>query len=446
MRLFGTDGVRGVAGTEITPDLAFRLGQAGAYVLTGKNGNRAKILVGKDTRNSGDMLECALAAGICSVGADVVLAGVMPTPAIAYLTRKYKADAGVVISASHNPAKYNGIKFLSSAGLKLPDHIEDKIEFFVNKNEFSLASGRDIGRTLSAPSALSHYVSFAETSIDCSLEGIKLAVDCANGAAYKTAPLCFERLGAEVFTINDSPDGYNINRNCGSTHIEGLAQFTAQNKCDLGVAFDGDADRVLLVSSDGSLIDGDQIMAACACGMKAEGRLKHNTLVATVLSNMGLFLMGEENGITVLKTGVGDRYVLEAMIEGGYVLGGEQSGHIIFSEYNTTGDGLISALQFLRLMVRGGKTSVELASTMKILPQVLTNARVANDKKYSYTGDPVISKEISRVEGLLEGSGRVLIRPSGTEPRIRVMLEGPDLELLQREASVLAELIASRLS
>lgn len=445
MRLFGTDGVRGVAGVELTPDLAFKLGQAGAYILAKQAGGRAKILVGRDTRISGDMLECALIAGICSIGADAVTVDVMPTPAIAYLTRKYKANAGVVISASHNPAKYNGIKFFSANGLKLPDQLEDEIEAVLNNN-FALASGRDVGRKTGAPSALSHYVDFAAGTVNCSLKGLKIAVDCANGAAYKTAPMCLEALGAEVLVINNRPDGYNINDNCGSTHIEGLSKFTVSNKCDLGIAFDGDADRVLAVDGEGNLIDGDQIMAACALAMKNEGKLKNNTLVVTVLSNMGLFLMAEKHGINVLKTNVGDRYVLEAMLEGGNNLGGEQSGHIIFSDYNTTGDGLISALQFLQLIIKSGKTAKELASVMTVLPQVMLNVKVENSKKYAYKDDDAIQKEILRVEKLLKGAGRVLIRPSGTEPCVRIMLEGPELDILKREAEQIASVMKEKLA
>lgn len=445
-RLFGTDGVRGIAGSELTPLLAFKLGQAGAHVLAKKVTGVPQILVGKDTRISGDMLEAALIAGICSVGANAVSIGVLPTPAIAYLTKKYGADAGVVISASHNPAKYNGIKFFSGNGLKLPDDTEDEIERVMESDEIILKTGEEVGRCLEAPSALMHYVEFAQETIDCNLEGLKIAVDCANGAAFKTAPICLERLGAEILVINNEPDGYNINKSCGSTHIEGLSKFVVQNKCDLGIAFDGDADRVLAIDNEGTLIDGDQIMAVCAAQLKKEGRLKNNTLVATVMSNMGLFIMGEKIGINVLKTKVGDRYVLEEMLLGGHVIGGEQSGHIIFTEYTTTGDGLISALKFLEILKKTGKTAKELASIMTILPQALINAKVSNENKELFESDPVISAEIIRIEELFKGNGRVLIRPSGTEPKVRVMMEGPDLALLQKEATALAALIEKRLA
>ncbi|MFS8500841.1 MAG: phosphoglucosamine mutase [Caldicoprobacter sp.] len=447
-RMFGTDGVRGVANRDLDCHLAFKLGQAGAYVLS-KGKKRPKILIGKDTRLSGDMLEAALIAGICSAGADALVVGVMPTAAIAYLTRHYEVDAGVVISASHNPMEYNGIKFFDGNGYKLPDKMEDEIEAIIKGQEqvdIPAPVGDEIGRKVPVPNALQDYVNFLKGTIDVDLSGLKLAVDCANGAAYKVAPMVFSQLGAEVKVINDNPNGVNINYNCGSTHPEGLQRFVIEAGADVGLAFDGDADRLIAVDEKGQLVDGDQIMVICALDMKERGVLKHNTVVATVMSNIGFDIALKKAGCNFIKTKVGDRYVLEEMLQGGYNIGGEQSGHIIFLDYSTTGDGILTALQLLSVMKRNNRRMSELASVMQRFPQVLVNAKVSPEKKDSYMDDPIISEEISRIEAKFKGAGRVLIRPSGTEPLIRVMIEGADHKEIEDSASRLARLIEERLS
>ncbi|HHW66208.1 phosphoglucosamine mutase [Defluviitalea raffinosedens] len=447
-RLFGTDGVRGVANTELTIELAYKLGQAGAYVLTKETHHQPIILVGRDTRISGNMLEAALVAGICSVGAKAVKLGVVPTPAVAYLTRKYKADAGVVISASHNPVKYNGIKFFNSEGYKLRDELEEEIEGIIldHTEELPTPVGEEIGTIIEEPDALNDYVDFLKSTINVDLKGLKIAVDCANGAAYMAGPKVLEALGAELIVTGSEPNGCNINKNCGSTHIEALQEIVKANKVDLGLAFDGDADRCLAVDENGNLVDGDQIMAICGLQMKKENTLTGNTIVATVMSNLGLFIMAEKNGINVEKTKVGDRYVLEEMLKDNYKLGGEQSGHIIFLDYNTTGDGILTALQLLSVMKKTGKKLSELASVMEVLPQVLVNAKVSNEKKYSYLENKTVKKAIEELEAKFAGEGRVLIRPSGTEPLIRVMIEGKDEKVLKEEAEKLAELIKTELN
>ncbi|MFO7295161.1 MAG: phosphoglucosamine mutase [Clostridia bacterium] len=447
-RMFGTDGVRGVANRDLDCYLAFKLGQAGAYVLS-KGKKRPKILIGKDTRLSGDMLEAALIAGICSAGADALVVGVMPTAAIAYLTRYYGVDAGVVISASHNPMEYNGIKFFDGNGYKLPDKMEDEIEAIIKGQEqvdIPAPVGDEIGRKVPVPNALQDYVNFLKSTIDVDLSGLKLVVDCANGAAYKVAPMVFSQLGAEVKVINDNPNGVNINYNCGSTHPEGLQRFVIEAGADVGLAFDGDADRLIAVDEKGQLVDGDQIMVICALDMKERGVLKHNTVVATVMSNIGFDIALKKAGCNFIKTKVGDRYVLEEMLQGGYNIGGEQSGHIIFLDYSTTGDGILTALQLLSVMKRNNRRMSELASVMQRFPQVLVNAKVSPEKKDSYMDDPIISEEISRIEAKFKGAGRVLIRPSGTEPLIRVMIEGADHKEIEDSASRLARLIEERLS
>ncbi|NLK98484.1 MAG: phosphoglucosamine mutase [Epulopiscium sp.] len=447
-RLFGTDGVRGVANTELTIELAYKLGQAGAYVLTKETHHQPIILVGRDTRISGNMLESALVAGICSVGAKAIKIGVVPTPAVAYLTRKYKADAGVVISASHNPVKYNGIKFFNSEGYKLRDELEEEIEGIIldHTEELPTPIGDEVGTIVEEPNALNEYVDFLKSTVDVDLKGLKIAVDCANGAAYMAGPKVLEALGAELIVIGNEPNGCNINKNCGSTHMEGLQEMVKANKVDLGLAFDGDADRCLAVDENGNLVDGDQIMAICGLQMKKENTLTGNTIVATVMSNLGLFIMAEKNGLNIEKTKVGDRYVLEEMLKDNYKLGGEQSGHIIFLDYNTTGDGILTALQLLSVMKKTGKKLSELASVMEVLPQVLVNAKVSNDKKYSYLENEKIKKAIEELEAKFAGEGRVLIRPSGTEPLVRVMIEGKDEKVLKDEAEKLAELIKAELN
>ena len=445
-RMFGTDGVRGVANTELTAEIAYNLGRAGAYVLT-EGTHKPKILVAKDTRISGDMLESALVAGILSVGAEAVLLGVVPTPAVAYLTRKYKADAGVMISASHNPVEDNGIKFFDNSGYKLDDSIEDRIQATIESNFKEVPSpiGGNIGRRSTEPRALDEYVDYVKSAIDVDLKGIRVGLDCANGAAYEAAVKAFRDLGAVVRVINDNPDGENINDACGSTHPEELMDYVVRKNCDLGFAFDGDADRCMAVDEKGNLIHGDYILTLCANQLKAEGKLKKDTLIVTVMSNLGLNIACDGLGIKTIKTKVGDRYVLEEMLKGGYNLGGEQSGHIIFLDYNTTGDGLLTALQVAAIKKKTGKTLSELAGVMKELPQVLVNARVTNDKKNIYLEDEEIIEAIKAVETKLNGVGRVLIRPSGTEPLVRVMLEGENQEEIDKMANDLANLILSKI-
>lgn len=415
-RMFGTDGVRGVANTELTARIAYDLGRAGAYVLT-EGAHKPKILVAKDTRISGDMLESALIAGILSVGAEAIVLGVVPTPAVAYLTRKYGADAGVMISASHNPVEYNGIKFFNDKGYKLSDELEDEIQRVIESDFEGVPSptGTDLGRETIEVSALDDYIEFAKNTIPYSLKGLKIALDCANGAAYKSSVKAFRELGADVFVINDNPDGTNINENCGSTHPEELMEYVIKKKCDLGFAFDGDADRCLAVDEKGNLINGDFILMLCAKYLKELGKLKDDTLVVTVMSNLGLDIACKNEKINIVKTAVGDRYVLEEMVKNKYVLGGEQSGHVIFLDYNSTGDGLVTALQIAGIVKKKEKALSELCSIMKELPQVLANATIPNDKKDLYLTDDEIQNEIRKIEAALNGVGRVLIRPSGTE-------------------------------
>ena len=445
-RLFGTDGVRGLANSELTCKLAFELGQAGAYVLTMAK-HKPRILIGRDTRISGDMLEAALIAGICSVGAEAIVAGVIPTPAVAYLTRHYGADAGVVISASHNTMEYNGIKFFDSSGYKLPDELENRIEAIIldGAEEMPVPTGVELGRRVRVRNAVRDYVNFLKGTIDTDLEGLKIVLDCANGAAYEAAPMVFGSLGAEVITTYHTPDGTNINDYCGSTHPEKLQTLVLETGADVGLAFDGDADRLIAVSEHGNLVDGDQIMYICSMDMKERGLLKQNTVVGTVMSNLGLDIALKNDGCRLEKTKVGDRYVLEKMLEKDYNFGGEQSGHIIFLDYNTTGDGILTALQLLGVIKRSGKTLSELASGMKKYPQVLVNASVSEKKKHDYKDDELIQEEIQKIEERFQEEGRVLIRPSGTEPVIRVMIEGANQREIEEEAVRLAKLIEQRL-
>lgn len=444
-RIFGTDGVRGIANKELTSQMAYNLGRAGAYVLT-EGAHKPKILVGKDTRISGDMLEAALVAGILSVGAEAIVLGVIPTPAVAHLTRKYGADAGVMISASHNPVEYNGIKFFDNKGYKLPDELEDEIQKVIENDFEGVPSpiGAGIGKSQVEVGALDDYVEFAKETIAVNLRGLKVALDCANGAVYKAAVRAFRELGAEVYIINDNPDGTNINEKCGSTHPEELMDYVVRKGCQVGFAFDGDADRCLAVDEKGNLVNGDFILALCGKHLKEINRLKDNTVVVTVMSNLGLDIAFKEMGINSLKTKVGDRYVLEEMIKGNYVLGGEQSGHIIFSKYNSTGDGLVTALQIASIVKKNTEPLSELCSIMKELPQVLVNAVVPNEKKNIYLEDKEIADEIKRIENILDGRGRVLIRPSGTEPLVRVMLEGENQEEIDALAHNLADMILEK--
>lgn len=442
-RLFGTDGVRGVAGSELTIELATKLGQAGAYVLTKEQAHKPTIIVGCDTRISGGMLASALMSGICSVGANAIFAGVMPTPAIAYLTRKHKVDAGVVISASHNPMEFNGIKFFNGDGYKLPDALEDEIEALIanDMKDITLPTGSEIGKIEYRFDLIREYIDFMKKTVPVDLTGMKIVIDCAEGASYKTSVETLRELGAELVAIHTNPDGTNINSNCGSTHMEELQARVVYEKAAVGLAFDGDADRMLAVDENGKVVDGDEIMAICANYMKEKGTLKKDTVVVTVMSNLGFTLMGQERNLHIEKTKVGDRYVLENMLANGYNLGGEQSGHVIFLDDNTTGDGLLSALHLLQVMVDTGKPLSELAQVMEVLPQALVNAKVPNHKKESFMEYPEIAGAIAELEEKFAGEGRVLIRPSGTEPLVRVMIEGKNQTQIEEEAKKLAELI-----
>ena len=442
-RLFGTDGVRGIANMELTPELAFNLGKAGTFVLS-KESKRPTIIIGKDTRVSGDMLENALTAGILAVGGNVIKAGVIPTPAVAYLTRYYKADAGIVISASHNTFEYNGIKFFNSEGFKLDDLIEEKIEDIIisSIDVNSHITGDLIGKCLEAEeSAAELYAQHLVQTVDFRLDGKKVVLDCANGASYQVARRVYESLGAEVVTIGDQPNGVNINDGCGSTHPDLLQETVVKEGAFLGLAFDGDADRLIVSDEKGRVLDGDKTIAICAKMLKSEGRLAGDKVTATVMSNIGFHKAMEAENVSVDVTGVGDRYVLERMLETGCVIGGEQSGHIIFLEYTTTGDGILSSLQFVKAVLASGRPASELADEIVIYPQVLINARINNDYKKTYAKDPEVVEAIRDAEEKMAGSGRVLIRPSGTEPLVRVMLEGSDTEQIKVLAQELADLI-----
>ena len=442
-RLFGTDGVRGVANEELTPLLAMQLGQAGAYVLTKENEHKPTIMVGCDTRISGDMLANALMAGVCSVGANAVYVGVMPTPAVAYLTKKYKVDAGVVISASHNPVEFNGIKFFDGNGYKLSDELEDEIEALIKSNmkDVKFPTGAQVGKIKYRTDAREEYINHSIKAVPVDLSSLKIVVDCAEGASFYTSVEALRELGANIIAIHNMPDGTNINANCGSTHMEELQARVVYEKANVGLAFDGDADRLLAVDEKGQMIDGDQIMAIIGNHMKSKGTLKKDTIVVTVMSNLGFSIMARENGINTEQTKVGDRYVLERMREIGASLGGEQSGHVIFLDENTTGDGLLSALHLLEVMVDTGKPLSELANIMTVLPQALVNAMVPNHKKDSYMEYPEIAEAIAKLEEKFAGEGRVLIRPSGTEPKVRVMIEGKNQDEINKDAKELAELI-----
>ena len=442
-RLFGTDGVRGVANEELTPVLALQLGQAGADVLTRETEHKPTIMVGCDTRISSDMLANALMAGACSVGANCVYVGVLPTPAIAYLTRKYKVDAGVVVSASHNPVEFNGIKFFDGNGYKLPDDLEDEIEALIRNGmkDVKFPTGASVGKIKYRTDAREEYINHSIKAVNVDLRGLKIVVDCAEGASYYTSIEALKELGGEVVAIHNSPDGTNINANCGSTHMEELQARVVYEKANVGLAFDGDADRLLAVDELGNIVDGDQIMAIVGNHMKSQGKLKGDRIIATIMSNLGFFLMGERNKIEIQQTKVGDRYVLERMREIGASLGGEQSGHIIFLDENTTGDGLLSALHLLQVMVETGKPLSELSQIMEVMPQALVNAKVPNHKKENYMDYPEIAEAIGKLNEKFAGEGRVLIRPSGTEPKVRVMIEGKDKKQIDAEAKKLAELI-----
>ncbi len=447
-RLFGTDGARGVANQELTCEIAFKIGQAAAFVLTEECHRKPKILIGKDTRISCDMLESALAAGLCSVGAQVVTLGVIPTPAVAFLTRKYDAEAGIMISASHNSAEYNGIKIFNSNGYKLSDAIEERIEAIIldGAEEIDLPTGDDVGTVSRCETSVDDYIAFAKSVIDCDLKGMRVAIDCANGASYKTAAKVIAALGGEPFVIHNHPNGTNINLNCGSTHVKDLSSYVKNAGVDIGLAFDGDADRLIVVDEEGAVIDGDKVMLICAEYLKSIGMLRKDTLVITVMSNLGLILKAQELGIKTVQTDVGDRYVLEEMLKSGYNLGGESSGHIIFLNHNTTGDGLVSALNILKILKLSGKKMSELAKIYETMPQCTINAKVSNAKKKSYSKDEVILEEIKLLEKEFDGRGRVLVRASGTEPCVRVMIEGENQDIITQKAKYLANIIEARLN
>lgn len=447
-RLFGTDGVRGVANKELTNELALSIGKAAAKVLAGELGRKPTVMIGKDTRASGDMLEAALTAGLCSVGANVLAVGIVPTPAVAYLVERYGCDAGIMISASHNPCEYNGIKIFQSTGYKLDDAIEEEIEAIVldNAEEIPMKTGGEVGNRLYCKTAVKDYVDHVVSTTDVRFDGMKIALDCANGSASVCAKDIFTALGARCYMLSDTPDGENINLNCGSTHPKELMQFVKGNDLDLGLAFDGDADRMLAVDENGELIDGDKIIAICAKRMKSEGTLAKDTAVVTVMSNMGFFKFCEDEGINCAKTAVGDRYVLEKMLADGYNIGGEQSGHVIFLDYATTGDGELTGVQLLKTVVKSKKKLSELAKIMTVYPQVLINVEVTPEGKQKYNNDEYIISAVQQAEMELMGDGRVLVRVSGTEPLVRVMLEGKNYEKITALGNKIADVVRERLS
>lgn len=446
-RLFGTDGVRGIANTELTSELAMEIGRAAATVLSDGSRRRPTFVIGSDTRASSDMLGAALIAGLCSVGADVIQLGVVPTPAVAYLVCKYKADAGVMISASHNPAEFNGIKIFSENGFKLPDIIEEKIEDLILEKTKSYAKpiGGEVGKVTYASQAADDYIRYIKSTAHCSLGGMKIAIDCANGAASVTAPTLFRELGADVHVLSDKPNGVNINRDCGSTHLEALAEYVVKNNLECGIAFDGDADRCLCVDEMGNVIDGDMIMAICALDLKRRGKLNRNTVVGTIMSNFGFGKFCEDNDLRFIATKVGDRYVLEEMLLEDYSFGGEQSGHVIFRDFATTGDGQLTATQLLVMLRQSGKKLSELASVMTRYPQTIVNLKISAEGKIAFYTDREISEKLEEVKATLGKTGRIVVRPSGTEPLIRVMVEGSDTDLIEKIANEVSALITERL-
>ncbi len=451
-KYFGTDGIRRIANTELTPELVYKVAKAGAYVLSKHTDHTPTIFIGRDTRISGTLIESAMIAGFLSYGANVKTLGVMPTPAVAYLTRKFKADASVVISASHNTFEFNGVKYFSNKGMKIPDSLEEEIEEIMESGKlYELTATNDkIGVSENREDLLEEYVFFfrkifEDKFLDILDDNFKVVIDTANGATSKVAPKVFKALGINYEIINNAPDGININKDCGSTHIENLAKYVVENGFSLGVAYDGDGDRCLCVDEKGNILDGDVILAITADYLKKEGKLKKDTLVATVMSNLGLKKYCKENGLSFVETNVGDRYVLENMLENGYNLGGEQSGHIIFLDYNPTGDGILTSLMLIEIILKSKMKASELAKKINIYPQVLINAKVPSDKKYAYKEDTVIKEAIEKIENEFSGNGRVLIRPSGTEPLVRVMIEGENQEVIGKKARELADLIEERM-
>ncbi len=446
-KIFGTDGARGIAGQDLTPELAMNIGRAAATVLAGKTKHRPRIIIGKDTRISGDMLESALAAGLCSVGADVELLGIVPTPAIAYLVRKYNADAGVVISASHNPVEFNGIKLFGSEGYKLPDEVENEIErhIFNNGEEMKLCTGTDIGKLKVVRTAAQDYKEHLKNAINADLSGLNIAIDCANGAAYEIAQSLFTELGANCTFIGNTPDGTNINKECGSTYLKNLSEFVIKNKLDCGIAFDGDADRCLAVDEKGEEMDGDKIIAILAKQMKESKELDKDTIAVTVMSNLGFMEYVKALDIKIAITAVGDRYVLEEMREYGYVLGGEQSGHVILHNYASTGDGALTAGMLLRTLANNKCKMSELNGVYERFPQVIVNVKANTEQKAKYKDDQYIEGFIESQQQSLMGLGRVLVRASGTEPVIRIMVEGKEKSAIEAAAKRIEDKILERI-
>lgn len=451
-KYFGTDGIRRIANTELTPELVYKVAKAGAYVLSKHTDHTPTILIGRDTRISGTLIESAMTAGFLSYGANVKLLGVIPTPAVAYLTRKLNADASVVISASHNTFEFNGIKFFSNKGMKIPDTLEEEIEEVMEsgKLEELTAKNEKIGTSEYRLDFMDEYVYFFRKNFDDSIDkymndNFVVGIDTANGATYQVAEKVFKALGIKYKIINNNPDGININQNCGSTHLENLKKFVVENKLNLGIAYDGDGDRCLAVDENGNEIDGDKLLAIISTNLRKKGKLNKDTIVATVMSNLGLNKFARDNGLELLQTKVGDRYVLEEMLKDGFNLGGEQSGHVILLDYNPTGDGILTSLMLIQTILEEGKKASELAGMVKLYPQILVNAKVNSDKKYEYKEDKEINEAIDKLEKEFAGNGRVLIRPSGTEPLVRVMIEGENQEYITKKAQEIADLIENKL-
>ena len=447
-KYFGTDGIRRIANTELTPELVYRVAKAGAYVLSKHTDHAPTILIGRDTRISGTLIESAMTAGFLSYGANVKLLGVIPTPAVAYLTRKLKADAGVVISASHNTFEFNGIKYFSNKGMKIPDSLEEEIEEVMDSGKIDelTAVSSKIGVSEDRKDLLDEYVYFFRKNFDdmfdsFNKENFIVGIDTANGATSVVAEKVFKALGIQYRIINNMPDGININDNCGSTHLDMLKKYVVENKLSLGVAYDGDGDRCLAVDENGEEIDGDKIMAIISETLRKKGKLNKDTIVATVMSNLGLHKYARDNGLELLQTKVGDRYVLEEMLKDGFNLGGEQSGHVILLDYNPTGDGILTSLMLIQAILEEDKKASEVASKIKLYPQVLINAKVDTNKKYDYDKNDKIKTAIDKLEKEFAGNGRVLIRPSGTEPLVRVMIEGEDQKYITEKAKEFADLI-----
>lgn len=452
-KYFGTDGIRRIANTELTPSLVYKVAKAGACVLSKHTNHTPTILIGRDTRISGTLIESAMVAGFLSYGANVKLLGVIPTPAVAYLTRKLKADAGVVISASHNTYEFNGIKYFSNKGMKIPDTLEEEIEEIMDSGKLDnlTAINDKIGVSEYCLDLIDEYVYFFRKQFDEVMQNnitdeFIVGLDTANGATSVVAEKVFKVLGIPYKIINNQPNGININENCGSTHLEGLKKFVIDNKLSLGVAYDGDGDRCLAIDEKGNEIDGDKLLAIISDNLKEKGKLNKDTIVATVMSNLGLNKYARDNGLELLQTKVGDRYVLEEMLKEGFNLGGEQSGHLILLDYNPTGDGILTSLMLIKAILESKKTASELGDNIKLYPQVLVNAKVSNDKKYEYDKDTTIKEAIEKLEREFAGNGRVLIRPSGTEPLVRVMIEGEDTIDITQKAHEIADLIEKKLS